>query len=123
MEAFIPLEAPQSLGDVEITRAQLQQVMWRCTGIYRDEEGLREGLQFIRNARVTGETVTARETRNLLAIGGVMMTAALARCESRGGHFRSDYPQTRESFQHHFSIGDVTEETTLEQVPQEAVAL
>ena len=37
---------------------------------------------------------------NLLALARVMVAAALARRESRGAHFREDFPQTSAGFQH-----------------------
>ena len=38
------------------------------------------------------------ETRNLIFVGRMLGTAALARTESRGGHFRLEYPEEDNSF-------------------------
>ena len=123
LSPFTALAAPFAGGAEEITREQLQQVMWRDAGIYRDKRGLRAGLAFVQRARATGDHVAARETRNLLAIAGVMMTAALARCESRGGHYRSDYPETLPSLQHHFGIGNQAASMRVEEAAREVVTL
>ncbi len=40
------------------------------------------------------------ETANLLALGRVIVAAALARRESRGAHFREDFPETSAGFRH-----------------------
>ena len=40
------------------------------------------------------------ETANLLALARVLVAAALARRESRGAHFREDFPETSADFQH-----------------------
>ena len=48
----------------------------------------------------TSDKVRARElesalsVRNLALLGRILASAALRRTESRGAHFRSDYPQT-----------------------------
>lgn len=41
------------------------------------------------------------ETRNLLDIGYLIIKSAAFRTESRGGHYRSDYPETDENWQVH----------------------
>jgi succinate dehydrogenase / fumarate reductase flavoprotein subunit len=41
---------------------------------------------------------TALDLRNLLAVSEAVALSALERRESRGGHFREDYPDKREAF-------------------------
>jgi L-aspartate oxidase len=90
-----PLERPS-----EISRSELQQTMWEGAGIYRDGDGLRAALTRLNGSQVSGNSLHARETRNLLEVGRAVVIAALARAESRGAHFRLDYPVTREEFAH-----------------------
>lgn len=82
------LSAP---GDAELTAA-VRRRMWEQVGVARDEAGLRSAAAELerlaaRHPRAAGEA------RNLLALGRLVTAAALARQESRGGHFRSDHPQ------------------------------
>ena len=41
------------------------------------------------------------ETRNLLSVAGLVLKSAVFRTESRGGHYRSDYPETKPDWQVH----------------------
>ncbi|MBT9314361.1 L-aspartate oxidase [Leptothoe spongobia] len=41
------------------------------------------------------------ETRNLLTVATLVLKSALFRTESRGGHYRQDYPKTKPSWQAH----------------------
>jgi len=83
-----------------VNRHDLQHLMWDKVGIYRDSEGLREALDQLKRWKSTGNSVEDRETANLLALARVMTTAALAREESRGAHYRKDFPATSPAFQH-----------------------
>ena len=51
--------------------------------------------------RALGSSVTERETRNLLDLARLMASAALAREESRGAHFRTDHPEISARFERH----------------------
>ncbi|PSB67961.1 hypothetical protein C7B61_03425, partial [filamentous cyanobacterium CCP1] len=44
------------------------------------------------------------ETRNLLDIAYLILKSAALRTESRGGHYRSDFPQTDPAWQVHTLI-------------------
>ena len=76
-------------------RKQIQDVMWDNVGILRNEAGLRKATELLmaweRDDFSTG-CVDDLETANILTVGTAIAKAALARKESRGGHFRSDYP-------------------------------
>ena len=74
----------------------LRNVMYANVGLVRNELGLREALARIANL----EQLFARasnELRNLLVVGRLVTQAALARRESRGSHFRTDYPASDEA--------------------------
>ncbi len=77
-------------GDPTLVAA-VRRLMWQCVGLVRDARGLRSALAEL--ARLRAEHPQAGgEARNLLALARLVAAAALTRCESRGGHFRADYP-------------------------------
>ncbi|MEO0868137.1 MAG: L-aspartate oxidase, partial [Cyanobacteria bacterium J06642_11] len=47
------------------------------------------------------------ETRNLLAVAHLVLQSALFRTESRGGHYRSDYPHEDSHWQVHTLVTDL----------------
>lgn len=83
-------------GNVEEWIGELRRLMWRDAGLLRDADGLRrakEGLAMLRQAMPGGMSRRAVEARNLVTVAEVMVLAALAREESRGAHYRLDFPQ------------------------------
>jgi L-aspartate oxidase len=81
--------------DVEPVIAKIQDLMWRDVGIVRIGTGLRRGiaeLEQLRPQLATAPTRRCCEARNLLQAGLLIAKSALAREESRGAHYRMDYP-------------------------------
>ncbi|HEY6325319.1 MAG TPA: L-aspartate oxidase [Candidatus Cybelea sp.] len=77
--------------------SDLRNLMYANVGLVRTESGLREALARI--AELDASPASAHgELRNLLVVGQLIAEAALARRESRGSHYRSDYPHTDEAF-------------------------
>jgi len=88
-------------------RAELQENMTRYAGVFRDAEGLgrlklivRELQQRYQNVRIDDvdqpfnlDLMEALELGHLLNFSEVIVEAALVRTESRGAHFRTDYPK------------------------------
>ncbi len=91
-----PLEGPTT----PIDRLTLQTLMWTHVGIERNATNLRAALDTLNHSHVEGTTIHDLETRNLLDLARVLVTAALAREESRGAHFRNDFPEPSPAFQH-----------------------
>jgi L-aspartate oxidase len=84
-----PCHAPADI-DVPAAEAEIRRTMWERTGLVRTGEGLRKALADL-------EALAARlpaggEAKNLATVAGLITTAALARTESRGAHFRADHP-------------------------------
>jgi L-aspartate oxidase len=77
--------------------ADLRNVMYANVGLVRNERGLREALLRISELDAHFERA-GNELRNLLVVGRLIAEAALARPESRGSHYRCDYPQADEAF-------------------------
>jgi L-aspartate oxidase len=82
-------------GDDERLRWEARQLMESNVGIVRDAERLFSAvarLQEIRAALPPPSNRQRAESRNILESGLAIARSALARTESRGGHYRSDYP-------------------------------
>ena len=82
--------------DCEQAVADLRSVMYANVGLVREESMLREAL--VRIAALEETAGQSSELRNLLTVGRLVAQAALARRESRGSHYRSDFPHARDSF-------------------------
>ena len=91
--ATLDVRRPATPADDEAAgvRSELRGLMWQEAGLVRSGEGLRRVLD--RVAVLERSTPAgASETRTLLTVARLVATAALARPESRGAHFRSDHP-------------------------------
>jgi L-aspartate oxidase len=88
-------DRPEDGQTVQAT-SDLRNVMYANVGLVRNEFGLREALSRIEDLEASFPGA-ANELRNLLVIGRLVAEAALERKESRGSHYRSDYPSTDES--------------------------
>ena len=86
------------------SREALQQLMWNAAGIERNEASLRQAHAQLQRWTAPGGTVYARETANLLLLAEALVSAALLRRESRGAHFRTDFPTPREAQRHHITV-------------------
>jgi L-aspartate oxidase len=95
---------------LEIKEA-LKSVMWQKVGIVRNEEGLRAALKKIaalnaelRKAAGNAINLDIIEIRNMLTAARLTAYAALARNESRGCHFREDYPEKEKAWERHLVL-------------------
>jgi L-aspartate oxidase len=83
----------------DAARDEVRRIMWDRVGIVRDEQGLTEALSAL-------EEIAARplNTRswNFVTLARLIAEAALRRRESRGAHYRRDFPdRDDENFQRH----------------------
>jgi L-aspartate oxidase len=84
--------------DLEDLRNSLRSVMWREVGIERDGKRLAEAeerMSFWASyvMRIGFESPAGWELQNLVTAGTLMARAALRRSESRGVHYRTDFPK------------------------------
>ncbi|MBP2629230.1 MAG: L-aspartate oxidase [Firmicutes bacterium] len=84
--------------DYEELRSSVKNIMEKKVGLLRTAEGLSEALdwfeQWERLFDYEVNNVMEIEVRNMLTVGKLVAEAAILRTESRGGHFRQDYPYT-----------------------------
>ena len=79
-------------GTTAFSRGDLQELMWTAVGLSRDRAGLQRAASVLAGWSISPGSVHDRETANLLDLARVIVQAALAREESRGAHFRIDFP-------------------------------
>jgi L-aspartate oxidase len=73
---------------------QLQQQMWQHAGLLRDAAGLRAMQKELERLRMVPAAERASlELANLHAVAELIVRSALAREESRGAHYRNDFPR------------------------------
>jgi L-aspartate oxidase len=96
--AAVPAAAPGGVTTEAATErwiAELRGLMWKYAGLLRDGAGLREAQRELDSLAVTmpkGLFRRALEARNLHAVAGLIVASALGREESRGAHYRNDFP-------------------------------
>jgi L-aspartate oxidase len=94
-----------NVPDVPI--AQLRDLTWRHCGILRSAEGLElalRSLDAVTSTPVGRPAIAAIELRNVYELAGLIARSALWRRESRGAHYRTDYPEKSPSFERNSSF-------------------
>ncbi|MGB9613376.1 MAG: L-aspartate oxidase, partial [Candidatus Margulisiibacteriota bacterium] len=95
----VPPHPISTIKEIELNRAKLliKTTMWEKVGIIRSEDGLQKALSIFQEL---GKKLDFRPTtkeeielKNLLLVAQLIARAAKDRKESRGAHFRLDYPQ------------------------------
>jgi succinate dehydrogenase / fumarate reductase flavoprotein subunit len=88
-------------------RQAFQDCMTQHCGVFRTNESITQGLQQLQQMQQqysqiylddksncwNTEIIEALELRSLIIVGQMILTSALNRQESRGAHFREDYPE------------------------------
>ena len=102
-------QSDRSRLDADDVRNSLCSLMWRNVGITRQGQRLQEAEEIIRfwQQYVMDKVFDGPfgwECQNMLTVAQLMVEAAQARKESRGVHFRSDYPETDEGFARHIEL-------------------
>ncbi len=103
-----PDHAPWPSSPIDVLRSRLQKMMWLKAGLLRDGEGLRaaaDELTAMREDLPSTIERSAIELRSLHSIAERIVQSALAREESRGAHFRNDFPARDDThFQKHSDV-------------------
>jgi len=87
--------------------SRLQQLQWEKVGIIRSREGLTEASDLIaawQKALPEPSDRPSAELSNLLLTARLVTEAALLREESRGAHFRTDFPRSSPGWQRHIVL-------------------
>ena len=99
---------------VEELIAQLQASMWTHAGLLRDEPTLHAGLAAQANCEAALQQIAKQgkfsrrlaEAQAMSRVAHAILGSAIARTESRGAHFRSDYPKhDDQTFKRHSVFG------------------
>ena len=108
--AAAPFLSPQPHGPLsvpQISEADLRELTWHNCGIVRTGSEMQSAIRRLDRLSMVPATSPSRagyELRNLHTVAQIIARCALARQESRGGHYRSDFPQPKPEFQYHSSI-------------------
>ncbi|MCM8809673.1 MAG: FAD-binding protein, partial [Candidatus Omnitrophica bacterium] len=86
------------LIDKEDLKRSIRSLMWRNVGIERDEEMLKYALEKLKEWQKYAflkefNDRSGFESLNMLIVASLITESALIRKESRGVHYRKDYPQ------------------------------
>lgn len=106
-------EAPGAVAFPDIGQDELRSLTWDRLGILRSGEALEQAVERLRSIPRLPSGPAARpqhEIRSMHAVALLIARCALARRESRGAHFRLDYPEKHVAFQKHSLVSKYTDE-------------
>ncbi|MFZ1699657.1 MAG: L-aspartate oxidase [Pyrinomonadaceae bacterium] len=89
-------------------KKRVKKIMWDRVGIIRESSALVRAIKEF--DQIAGSNLSL-SSRNFVTLAQLVANAALWREESRGGHFRTDFPDQRDEFKVH-SIQRIGEPTT-----------
>ena len=94
--------------ELQNAKTRLQSAMWKGVGLVRDETGLQSTLRILNELYAQfGHPAMRREAielANMIECAWLITRSALARKESRGAHFRRDFPELNEEWKHHLVL-------------------
>jgi L-aspartate oxidase len=85
----------------QITEPKLRALTWQYCGISRNRDGLETALNILEKTAwqpAAALSLPTIELRNIVEIATLIARAALWRKESRGAHYRTDYPEKHPEF-------------------------
>lgn len=97
----------EPLSKVQERRKELQDIVWRSAGLQRDGKTLKHGLKQLDSLkkRLPQGICLCRssmELINMVSLAQLVVWGSLLREESRGGHYRCDFPETDQSQRGHW---------------------
>ncbi len=116
-----PFDAGAGAGDLSPLEETLRRTMSSRAAILRDAGGLEEALAVINSLgdKISGKkSIAALKLGMMLDVARAVCLSALMRRESRGSHFRLDYPGERDDYLGNFQVKKVEEEMEVTFVPR-----
>ncbi|MHB1421178.1 MAG: FAD-binding protein [Bacillota bacterium] len=98
---------------IYMIRKHLRELMWREAGVLRNDVGLAEAWVKVKEMAVTPvavnmkdprQVVAALELKNMIITAHAVIASAISRTESRGSHYRLDYPQQDDAWVLHQEV-------------------
>jgi L-aspartate oxidase len=84
-------------GAAQVAADEVRSIMWETAGIVRTAKGMREGLDALEHI-IDRLPPGATEELNMAQTGRLIVEAAMLRKESRGGHYRKDFPTAKRTW-------------------------
>jgi len=108
IESVMGGKDPSSVPSI---RTQLKELMTRSFGIFRESQTMKSGLERLRELSILYKGISVSDTEkdfnqavvrynelgSMLVVANAVAIGALAREESRGSHFRTDFPKRDDS--------------------------
>jgi succinate dehydrogenase / fumarate reductase flavoprotein subunit len=115
LEQFSNYLEAQGRENVGMIRQEMRELMTRKVGVFRIEKGMQEAIASLtafkqraaeagistKSLKMNQELLERWELDNILDNAMTITQGALMRTESRGAHFREDYPERSDAFQFH----------------------
>ncbi len=81
--------------DINTAQEMIRELMWRHAGILRNGGDLKKVADALAplDQSISGNQIEALELQNMLEVARLITRIAIARTESRGGHYREDYSE------------------------------
>ena len=102
-----PMPTNGQPAQIEAFIKKVQSLMWQYVGVVRDGKGLRQvvsELSALQNQQPASGDRRSHEAANILQAGLLIARSALAREESRGAHYRLDFPLKNDAKFHKHSV-------------------
>ena len=100
-------EIPAPVAIPPFREEDLRQLAWDKCGLVRSGEGLAAAIAELAgppDQRIESPTRHQYELRSIREVALLIARCALARQESRGGHFRADFPEKQPAFEKHSCV-------------------
>jgi L-aspartate oxidase len=102
--AHSPGDVPSRVQYPAAMAETVRELAWQYCGISRSADGLAKAVSALEGVEMLSNPGSSRrhhQLRNIHTVASLIARCALERKESRGGHYRTDFPEPRPEFQKH----------------------